>query len=405
MLYYANLVVAGLPCCGSAGAARQAAKAQNKDAEMSAKSTTNWIKLDSLLASLMHIHDISTGYTTSHSLNELCSSVLEQACELTGAKRGSVMIFNEKTRELVFAASRGIANNVLETTHLKAGEGVAGLVFKTGESIVVSDPENDPNYTSFIGAPEQKEPFAAVALKTRTNTYGVLNLHGANKDDILCEYNLKLLAVLTGKAAMTIENMRLYNTLKNFNFDMVETLTRVIDAKDSYTHDHGSRARLKARGMAEALGLTPESIEQIEYAALLHDIGKIGVSEAVLKKPGRLTDIEFAEIKKHPEIGYQIISPVEFLSDVAKMVLHHQEWFDGRGYPAAIAGEQIPLGSRIVSTIDAWDAMVSDRPYRRALPRETAIAELRKGAGTQFDPGIVEVFLALEEKEWRTTHQ
>lgn len=364
------------------------------------ESTNNWIKLDSLLASLMHIHDISTGYTTTTSLNELCASVLDQACGLIGAKRGSVMIFNERTRVLEVTASRKIAKHLLETTHLKPGEGIAGIVFKSGESIVVADPANNPHYAHFVGAPEQQEPFAAIPIKTRTNIYGVLNLHAANREDMLSEYNLKLLSVLTGKAAMTIENMRLYQTLKNFNFDMVETLTRVIDAKDSYTHDHGSRARLKARSIAVALSMEPDQIEKIEYAALLHDIGKIGVREAVLLKPGRLTDDEFTEIKKHPEIGYQIISPVEFLSDVSRMVLHHQEWFNGKGYPAGLAGEQIPLGSRIVSTIDAWDAMVSDRPYRRALPRETAIAELRKGAGTQFDPSIVEVFLALEEKEW-----
>ncbi|MDD4003641.1 MAG: GAF domain-containing protein [Elusimicrobiaceae bacterium] len=367
------------------------------------ESASNWIKLDSLLASLMHIHDISTGYTTSHSLNDLCQSVLNQACGLTGAKRGSVMIFNGKTQELEFTASRNLTRQVLETAHFKSGEGIAGRVYQSGESVVVTDPANDPNYASFIGAPEQQEPFAAIPIKTRTNIYGVLNLHDANKEDILNEYNLKLLSVLTGKAAMTIENMRLYNTLKNFNFDMVETLTRVIDAKDSYTHDHGSRARLKARSIAQALELELDEIEKIEYAALLHDIGKIGIREAVLLKPGRLTDLEYAEIKKHPEIGYQIISPVEFLADVSRMVLHHQEWYNGKGYPSGLAGEKIPLGSRIVSAIDAWDAMVSDRPYRRALPRETAIAELRNGAGTQFDPAIVDVFLALEEKEWRDT--
>ncbi|MFA6583540.1 MAG: HD domain-containing phosphohydrolase [Elusimicrobiaceae bacterium] len=367
---------------------------------MLTNSPTNMINLDSLLDSLMLINDISTCYTSSNALEQLCESVLENACSLTGSKRGSVMIYDTATGELEIVASKGIASKPLENIKLKPGEGIAGRVFQTGESIVISDPQNHPDYTQFIGAPEQQEPFAAIPFKTRAKTYGVLNLHAANKDNILCEYNIKLLAVLTGRAAMTIENINLYRTLKTFNIEMVETLTRVIDAKDSYTHDHAGRARLKARRIAKALNMTTEEVEQIEYAALLHDIGKIGVRETVLLKPTRLTEQEYEEIKKHPIIGYQIISPVQFLSKVSKMVLYHQEWYNGKGYPYGIAGEQIPLGARIVSTIDAWDAMVSDRPYRKALNRDIAMDELKKGSGSQFDPKIVAVFLELAQNSW-----
>ena len=140
-------------------------------------------------------------------------------------------------------------------------------------------------------------------------------------------------------------------------------------------------------------------IRHIEYAALMHDIGKIGIDEAILHKPGKLTPEEREIIKKHPEIGNRIIAPVAFLSPVAPMVLYHQEWYDGQGYPDGLAGEEIPLGARIVAVIDAFDAMTSDRPYRKALSRDIAVGELNKGANTQFDPKVVNAFIEVLREE------
>jgi HD-GYP domain-containing protein (c-di-GMP phosphodiesterase class II) len=149
------------------------------------------------------------------------------------------------------------------------------------------------------------------------------------------------------------------------------------------------------------MGLPDQMIRYVEYAALLHDIGKIGIDEAILLKPGKLTPEEYEQMKKHPIIGHQILSPVKYLGPVAQMVLYHQEWYDGRGYPEGLKGEEIPLGSRIVAVLDAWDAMTSDRPYRKALGREIALGELKKGRGTQFDPKVVDTFLNLESAEWK----
>ncbi|HOW88747.1 MAG TPA: HD-GYP domain-containing protein, partial [Elusimicrobiales bacterium] len=190
-------------------------------------------------------------------------------------------------------------------------------------------------------------------------------------------------------------------SIENYYLEMVQTLARVIDAKDAYTGDHAGRARKKAHALAEELHMPEQMTKYVEYAALLHDIGKIGIDGSILSKPGRLTDAEYAEIKKHPAIGYQILSPIHFLGPVAQMVLYHQEWYNGMGYPEGLKGEEIPLGARIVATIDAWDAMMSDRPYRKALSREIGISELTKGAGKQFDPQVVEAFLKLESREWK----
>jgi HD-GYP domain-containing protein (c-di-GMP phosphodiesterase class II) len=238
-------------------------------------------------------------------------------------------------------------------------------------------------------------------LKVKDKPFGVLNLHLSGEKATFTDYDLKFLTLLADESAITLENIKLYESIENFYLEMVQTLARVIDVKDAYTGDHAGRARKKARRLAEELNMPEIMIRYVEYAALLHDIGKIGIEGPILSKPGKLTDEEFSEIKKHPSIGYQILSPVRFLGPVAQMVLYHQEWFNGNGYPEGLKGEEIPLGARIVATIDAWDAMRSDRPYRKALPREKAVEELKKGSGTQFDPKVVEVFLRLEEQEWK----
>jgi HD-GYP domain-containing protein (c-di-GMP phosphodiesterase class II) len=197
-----------------------------------------------------------------------------------------------------------------------------------------------------------------------------------------------------------LHNMDLFDSLQTFYLEMVQTLARAVDSKDAYTHEHSDRARVKARKVALEMSLPEQMVRYVEYAALLHDIGKIGIDEAILLKPGKLTPEEYEQMKKHPIIGHQILSPVKYLGPVAQMVLYHQEWYDGRGYPEGLKGEEIPLGSRIVAVLDAWDAMTSDRPYRKALGREVAVGELKKGAGTQFDPRVVDTFLRLESAEW-----
>jgi HD-GYP domain-containing protein (c-di-GMP phosphodiesterase class II) len=194
--------------------------------------------------------------------------------------------------------------------------------------------------------------------------------------------------------------MDMFDNLQIFYLEMVQTLARAVDSKDAYTAEHSDRARVKARRVAQEMGLPDPMVRHVEYAALLHDIGKIGIDEAILLKPGKLTPEEYEEMKKHPIIGHQILAPVKYLGPVAQMVLYHQEWFDGRGYPEGLKGEQIPLGARIVACLDAWDAMMSDRPYRKALGRDVALGELLKGAGTQFDPKVVDTFIRLEKSEW-----
>ena len=361
---------------------------------------TTWGKFDELLTSLLAIHEIGIVNAGSIKKEDFYHTVVNCACDLINSPRGSLMLHDAKTDELRIVASRNISREVAENTHIKPGLGIAGRAFQTGETIFVTDPQQNTQYKDFIGKEEQKDPFIALPLKLKDKPFGVLNLHLSRENESFTDYDLKFLTLLAGETAITLENIKLYESLENFYLEMVQTLARVIDAKDSYTGDHAGRARLKARRLAQELHVPGQMLRYVEYAALLHDIGKIGIDGAILSKPGKLTTEEYDEIKKHPAIGYQILSPIHFLGPVAQMVLYHQEWFNGMGYPEGLKGEEIPLGARIVATIDAWDAMRSDRPYRKALSVEIAESELKKGAGRQFDPQVVTAFLHLEEIGW-----
>ena len=167
---------------------------------------------------------------------------------------------------------------------------------------------------------------------------------------------------------------------------VLKGMTTAIDAKDAYTCGHSERVGLLASRLALAAGLGAEEAERYRLAGLVHDVGKIGVAEAVLSKSGRLNDEEFAQIKKHPEIGHQILRDIPLMEDILPGVLHHHERWDGKGYPAGLAGESIPLIGRILALADTFDAMSSTRAYRPAMPRESVLAEIRRCSASQFDP-------------------
>lgn len=173
----------------------------------------------------------------------------------------------------------------------------------------------------------------------------------------------------------------------------VKALILTIDAKDSYTHSHSNRVAILSTSIAASLGVPQQTIKEIKYAASIHDIGKIGIDENILKKNGRLTDDEYTEMRKHPAIGVRIVQSVPFLEDAIPVILYHHERYDGKGYPEGIKGEKIPMSARIVNVADAIDAMMSARPYRGALVMSSVMSELRDNAGTQFDPEIVDIIL------------
>ncbi|MFA4992134.1 MAG: HD domain-containing phosphohydrolase [Candidatus Omnitrophota bacterium] len=218
----------------------------------------------------------------------------------------------------------------------------------------------------------------------------------------------ELLLTLSNEVAISIENaknlmelQKLKEREKENYFQTVIALARTVDEKDAYTRGHLDHVTKYGMVVAEELvAMTSVNLdaEELKTALLLHDIGKIGVPDALLHKNGNLTPEEFEVMKQHPEIGERIVQPIEKLKKVGKIIRHHQERYDGRGYPDGLKGEDIPLEARIVAVVDAYHAMVSDRPYRKALSENTALKELKDNAGTQFDPRIVEAFFRAHEK-------
>lgn len=359
--------------------------------------------LDNLLVMLVSIHEFGMTATGMVSKEEHTQLVIASACKLVRSGSGSLMLLNHETNELTVAAYKGLSPEVAATTRLKLGEGVAGKVAQSGKAILVENIETDIRFLRTNNANYNSKSFVSVPLRVKNRIIGVLNVNSTDSNQIFEERDVRLLTILADQAAITLENIELYDNLQNFYLEMVQTLARAIDAKDSYTHEHADRARRFARLIGHKLNLPEVMIRHIEYAALMHDIGKIGIDETILHKPGKLTPEEKEIIKKHPSIGNRIIAPVAFLSPVAPMVLYHQEWFNGQGYPEGLKGEEIPLGARIVAVIDAFDAITSDRPYRKALPKEVGIEELKKGSGTQFDPKVVSAFLEILEEENKET--
>ncbi len=219
--------------------------------------------------------------------------------------------------------------------------------------------------------------------------------------------DVKLFNSVAGGCAVFIENGRLFKDLKELFMGSLKSLTNSIDAKDKYTHGHSERVAFISRWIAERLSdrepIEEEQIHKIYLAGLLHDIGKIGIDEVVLRKEGKLTDQEFDRIKKHPSIGASILREIKQMRDIVPGVLCHHERFDGRGYPEGLVGEQIPLTGRIVGLADSFDAMTSKRTYREAMTLEQALAEIERGLGTQFDEKLGRIFLESDViRLWNT---
>ncbi|MFH2205097.1 MAG: HD domain-containing phosphohydrolase [Elusimicrobiota bacterium] len=355
-------------------------------------------RLDELLTMLLALHDYGVSRTGNVSHEEFCSLVIEKACRLLNSTRGTVMLFDEEEKVLSVVASRNAAITTTPKLKLKPGEGVAGRAFEAAKPIFVLEPTRDPRYVASDPKRDSDEPFLSIPMMLKSKPIGVLNVHDTGGALTPDDTKLKFLMLLGGEAALALHHQKMYDDLQIFYFDMVQMLARAAGAKDAYGQDHSERSRRYANAVAKELGLPDQMMRYVEYSTMLHGIGKIGVDQNLLSKPGKLTPAEFEQIKKHTSIGHRILQPVKFFGPVAQMVLYHQEWYNGKGYPEGLKGEEIPLGSRIVAVIIAWEAMNSDRPYRKALPRDAAIDQLQKGADTQFDPKVVEAFLTVEAR-------
>ncbi|MDD4888515.1 MAG: HD domain-containing protein [Phycisphaerae bacterium] len=266
------------------------------------------------------------------------------------------------------------------------------------EPIVDNTPSADDGQLRSLAHHSKVRRLAAVPMVRNGKLIGAIVAMNKAAGDF-DSTDVKLMKSIADEEAVFLENSYLYEDVQQLLMGMLRALTSSIDAKDPYTCGHSERVAMIARKIAEAVGLDEYAAGRVYLAGLLHDIGKIGVPEAVLTKPGRLTKPEFATMKKHPEIGAKILAGIKQVQDLVAGVYCHHERIDGRGYPQGLAGTNIPLFGRIIGLADCFDAMTSNRTYRRALPLEVTLTEIRRFAGTQFDPAMVEAFLKLDPGE------
>lgn len=334
---------------------------------------------------------------------------LEATCQLLKCETASLLLVDPKTGELYWETALGQAGQELKTSHIRLAindRSIAGYVAMSGESLVINDVQNDPRHNKKPGG-AVKGGFKArsmicVPLKAKDRTIGVLQALNklpvvparASRHEWPDFYgdDLQIFETLSHQVAVAIENSGLYVGLKKSFYDTVESLAEAIEKKDSYTGGHTKRVVYYSMCVAKYLDLCPEMLERIRLGALLHDVGKIGVEDKVLKKPAPLDPEEWKQMQKHPELGWDIMSRVESLKDVIGGMRYHHERWDGKGYPLGMKGEEIPFIARVIAVADTYDAMVSTRPYRKGLEPQFAHDEICRGSGSQFDPRVVEAF-------------
>jgi HD-GYP domain-containing protein (c-di-GMP phosphodiesterase class II) len=236
----------------------------------------------------------------------------------------------------------------------------------------------------------------AVPVRLAGSVWGVINLEDTEVGSFTGA-DVQVLEAIAAQLGSTLRALELYDSLERAYVGTAEALSAVLEAKDPYTAHHSDSIAERAVAVGRELGIDESDLRVLRFAAAFHDIGKIAVPRSVLNKPGPLTETERLMVEQHTVIGERILAPIEFLRPALPLVRHAHERWDGKGYPDRLAGEQIPLGARILFVCDAHDAMTTDRPYRRALGPEVVLSELRSNAGTQFDPQVVDALLQVLE--------
>lgn len=359
-------------------------------------------KTDSQVAELSLIQELGKAINSSLDLDSVLNYFIDMTTRITDSDRATLMLFDDSAKELYVEVYRGFEDLGVRDVRLKLGEGVAGRAAELRRPIKVDNTGKSVEYKELPKIARKADlTLISAPLLNKDNLVGVINCERVlSKKGPFSPENLDLLETLASQASIAIENARLYHNLLNVYLETIRSLAAAIDAKDSYTHGHSRRVTDLSVGLALEMNLPRSEVDTIRHASLLHDVGKIGISEQILLKPGRLTDDEFETIKAHPHIGAGILNSIEFLKNVCEIIKHHHERYDGKGYPDALAAGDIPLGSRIICVADSFDAITSCRPYRKPLTFDEATEEIVRCAGNQFDPEVVDAFVRLRQSKF-----
>jgi len=341
------------------------------------------------------LNDISKVVSSMLNLEKLLDVYIDLVRSKIGICNCSILLVDDDTDELVVCASDGENGSGLVGARTPMGMGIEGWVAENRIPVLIDDLANDSRFKDKGSAKYERGSFICAPLVAKGELLGVIDLNEKTSGGKFTESDLKLLITIAGQVSVAIDNARLYRILQENSFRTVQALATTLEAKDRYTHGHSARVTDYSISVARKMHLPEEEIEKLRYAAQLHDVGKIGVDEAILRKPTDLSKDERLAIQEHPAIGERIIEPLDFLGEVRQIIRHHHERWDGRGYPDGLHGGDMDRLTQIMAVADAYDAMTSERPYRRARSSRDAVSELKRCRGTQFSPDIVDEFCSV----------
>lgn len=332
----------------------------------------------------------------SVSVEEALPVTLGEVSRFLGARTGSLLLLDGNDHLRVVEAVGPNRERILGLSVPLEQSRIARYAIEERSPILVEDiQENERFRESEEAIRFRASSILSIPLFSAGEALGVLNFGGDRRGGPFTEHDRDLVVTLGRHVAVALEKAQLVDGLSRAVQESIRALVGAIEAKDSYTRGHSDRVTQYARLTAEAMGMAGRDLDLIIRATILHDVGKIGVPEAVLNKPGRLDERELGMMQRHPEVGVEIVREILAMTETLPLIRHHHERYDGRGYPDGVAGDAIPVGARIMAVADTFDAMTSDRPYRKALPAQAAFEEIHRCQGEQFDPVVVRAFLSV----------
>lgn len=342
------------------------------------------------------LHEVGRAAGAASRLTELVERITHMTQQTLKGSASSVLVFDEKWKALSFVFAEGEAATSVKRMNLDAESGVAGWVARHGRPLMVNDVKKDHRFNSRVDEATGfvTRSILCAPLMIRGRTIGSIEVLNRRDGKDFDDQDLETLVSVASTVAMAIENTRLHQSIVEAYKGTIKALAGAIDARDRYTLGHSQRVMSYALVGGKSLSLPTREMEVLEWAGILHDIGKIGISDTILCKPSGLNARERTIMSKHSEIGASLLRDIPFLEKARPLVLHHHERYDGHGYPHGLSGEEIPMGARLIFVSDAFDTMTTERPYRKAVGLDDAVDELRKCSGTQFCPVAVEAFVS-----------